>query len=299
MKTLSASSRLLLAGAALAPVALAQTAVTDRLAAPDPLAGEIRPATDEALHEDGGDPAALIRSERAWRSRLSIDNELAYQSNAEFDGRGGESDFVWFPSVAGSATYRVSDLLSIEGRAALQSGVYADLTELDFWGVTGEVLARRGLGADWSVYGGVEAYDYQALENGDSLSRALAPAAGFTYQRYYAASRTSAFADIGVKHRYTNPASDERDEFKLALGVTRQIADQVYAQGYYEYRYANYEEGGREDQRHFLGASLIYLFSDSLRASLGVSFIDNNSNQPGADYQTFNAGLGTSVSWEF
>jgi hypothetical protein len=299
MNTVFPSSRLLLVFAAIAPFAFAQPAALDQRAASDPLARFEHIADDEALREDGGDPDALVRAARALRTRLSLDNQLAYQSNAELSGRGGEGDFVWFPSVSGSAVYRVSDTVSLEGRAALQSGIYADLTELDFWGVSGELLGRRTLGANWSLYGGVEAYDYQSLGDGDGLSRGLAPTAGFTYQRYYAASRTHAFADIGVRHRYTNPAADERDEFTVAVGVSRQLADRLHLQGFYEYRFANYEDGGREDQRHFVAASLVYLFNDSVRANLGVSFIDNDSNRPGSDYQTVNTGLGSSLSWEF
>jgi hypothetical protein len=291
----------LLALAALVPAAtFAQPAAIDNRLAPDPLAGQLSPADDEALLEDGGDPDQLTRAERAARLRLALDNELTYQSNAELDGRGGQGDLVWFPSIAATADYKVSDTLSLEARAALQTGVYADLTELDFWGATGELLGRRALGAGgWSLYGGVEAYDYQSLDDGDSLSRAIAPKAGLGYLRYYAESRTYGFADLGVKHRYTDPASDERDEFTASLGVTRQLADRVYAQGFYEYRFANYEDGGREDQRHYLSASVTYLFTDAVRAGLSLSFLDNDSNTAGADYQTVNTGLSSSVSWEF
>ena len=299
----SLSLRTLAALSAFAPAVLAQVnppardGRADRL---DALARETATvAPDEALLEDGGDPSELSRAERALRSRVVVTNDLVYQSNAALDGRGGEGDFVWFPGVGGTATYKLSEKVSLEGRAALQAGLYADLTELDFWGVSGEALARRAIGGDWSVYGGLEAYDYQSLDDGDDLSRALAPKAGLGYLRYYAASRTYGFADIGVRHPYTDPASDERDEFTVSLGVTRQLADRLYAQGFYEYRFANYEDGGREDHRHYIGASLVYLFSDTLRANVGVSFVDNDSNRAGADYQTVNTGLGSSVSWEF
>jgi hypothetical protein len=290
----------LLALTALAPAVLAQPAAIENRSAPDPLAGEIRPASDEALLEDGGDPGQLTRTRRETRVRVTLDNELAYQSNAELSGRGGEGDFVWFPGVSAATTHKISDTLSLEARAALQAGVYADLTELDFWGVSGEVLGLRALGdSGWSLYGGLEAYDYRSLDDGEDLSRAVAPTAGLRYLRYYAASRIHGFADIGVKHRYTDPASDERDEFTVSLGATKQVADKLYAQGFYEYRFANYEDGGREDDRHYVSASLFYLFAGSVRASLGLSFTDNDSNRAGADYQTVNTGLGSSVSWEF
>lgn len=293
----------LLALAALAPAALAQVSPPARDGRGDPLDALAREgsttAPDEALLEDGGNPDELTRAERALRSRVSVTNDLVYQSNAELAGRGGEGDFVWFPSVGGTATYKVSDTLSLEGRAALQAGFYADLTELDFWGVSGEILGRRALAGNWSVYGGLEAYDYQSLDDGDDLSRALAPAAGLSYLRYYAASRTYGFADIGVKHHYTDPASDERDEITASIGLTKQIGDKLYAQGFYEYRFANYEDGGREDHRNYLSAFLIYLFSDSVRGSVGISLVDNDSNRAGADYQSVNTGLGSSVSWDF
>ena len=102
-----------------------------------------------------------------------------------------------------------------------------------------------------------------------------------------------------MKHFYTDPAANERDEITASAGLTKQLTERLYAQGFYEYRFANYEDGGREDQRHYLSASLIYLFSDAVRANVGVSFIDNDSNRPGADYQTVNTGLGSSLSWEF
>ena len=295
----SPSARLLLALAALVPAAVAQPAAVEDRAGTASGTGQTAPANDDARLEDGGDPAELVRAERALRSRVNLNNEFVYQSNAALDGRGGEGDFVWFPGVVGSATYKVSDAISLEGRAALQAGLYADLTELDFWGASAELLGRRVLGASWSAYAGAKAYDYQSLEDGDALSRAFAPTAGVSYGRYYARSRTYAFADLGARHYYTDPSADERDELAASLGVSKQIAEQLYAQGFYGYRFANYEEGGREDRRHYVSASLIYLFNDTLRASVGVSFIDNDSNIAGADYQSVNTGLGSSVSWEF
>ena len=265
----------------------------------DAMGRETAASSDEALREDGGNPDELTRLERALRMRVNVNNDFAYQSNAELDGRGGEGDFVWFPGVAGSATYKLSDKVSLEGRAALEAGLYADLTDLNVWGASAELLGRYDLGASWSAYAGAEVYDYQSLDDGDDLSRSFTPEAGLSYGRYYAASRTYAFAKLGVKHHYADPAANERDEVAVSVGASKQVAEKLHVQGFYEYRFADYEDGGREDQRHYVSASLIYLFNESVRASLGVSFVDNDSNIAGADYQSVNTGLGSSLSWEF
>lgn len=255
-------------------------------------------AEEDALIEDGGDLAALTRLERALRTRLAVVNDFVYQSNAELSGNGGEGDFVWFPAIVGGLTYKLSDRLTLEAQAALQAGFYADLQEFDYWGISGQTLVRRELAAGWSLYGGALAYDYQSLRGNGTLVRAFAPTVGFGYSRYYAASRTFAFADIGVKKHFTSPSADDRAEYAASLGVSRQLADRLHIQAIYAYRFADYDNG-RHDQRHQIGASLIYLFNDTIRASLGVNFVDNDSNAFGADYQTVNTGLGSSLSWSF
>lgn len=255
-------------------------------------------AEEDALVEDGGDLAALTRLERAPRTRLAVVNDFVYQSNAELSGKGGEGDFVWFPAIVGGLTYKLSDRLTIEAQAALQAGFYADLQDFDFWGVSGQALVRRELAAGWSLYGGALAYDYQSLRGNGTLVRAFAPTAGFGYSRYYAASSTFAFADLGVKKHFTSPSADDRAEYSASLGFSRQLADRLHLQAIYAYRFADYDNG-RHDQRHQIGASLIYLFNDTIRASLGVNFVDNDSNAFGADYQTVNTGLGSSLTWNF
>ncbi|MCU0792205.1 MAG: outer membrane beta-barrel protein [Opitutaceae bacterium] len=256
-------------------------------------------AANAAVLEDGGDPDQLSRGPRGLDTRVDVTNHFAYQSNAELDGRGGEGDFVWFPAVTGSADYRLSEQASLEGRASLQSGIYADLDELDFWGVAAEALARRELTGGWSLYGGAEAYDYQSLSDGDGLTRGIAPGAGLAYARYYPSSRTYATADLGLKHHYTSPSADERDEASASFGVSHQLGDRLYAQAYYAYRYSNYEDTDRRDHRHAVGLALLHAYGDAARASIGVSFADNDSNTAGADYQTINITLGTTLSWQF
>ena len=230
---------------------------------------------------------------------IAEDSEKMLENTALTRTNGGEGDFVWFPSLSGSATYQLTADTRLEGRAAFQAGLYADLTELDFWGVSGEVRARRELSGGWSLYAGAEAYDYQSLDDGDSLARAFAPGAGLAYARYYPGSRTHAYADVGISHHYTSPSADERDEASVLIGLSRQLADRLHAQAYYSYRYSNYEENGRDDHRHAVGLALVHVYGDSARASIGVSFADNNSDAPGADYQTVNTTLGTGLSWEF
>lgn len=256
-------------------------------------------AEEDALIEDGGDLAALTRQELALRTRLAVVNDFVYQSNAELSGKGGEGDFVWFPAIVGGLEYKFSDRITFEAQAALQAGLYADLDQFNFRGVSGQALVRRKLAAGWSIYGGATAYDYQSLSGDGTLVRAFAPTAGFGYARYYAASRTFAFADLSVKQHFTSPSADDRTEYNASLGASRQLADRLHVQVIYAYRFADYDDNGRHDQRHQIGASLIYLFNDTVRASLGVNFVDNDSNAFGADYQTVNTGLGSSLSWNF
>ena len=80
-------------------------------------------------------------------------------------------------------------------------------------------------------------------------------------------------------------------------GFAHQLRPNLTAQAYYLFQTSNYTNFDRFDTKHTFATALIYQLSDHWFGSWTNSYINNDSSQPHASYESFNTALG--VTFQF
>lgn len=252
-----------------------------------------------AASEDGGDYSKLVISRYVVDYRAFVLNDFEFQTNADLSGNAGEASFVWLPTVGATANVKFNSPFSIEATAALQAAFYADVSNLDFWGVNVVANLNYEISPNWTAYVGPELYNYQSLDGGGELSSGVAPTVGIRHTHAINA-RSTLFAGARYQHHFVSPSSAERDVWSGNVGVIHQFSGTCFGQGFYEYRYSDYmNAGGRQDWRNTVGVAAIYVPSKKVRVSTGVTFSNNDSTVSVAEFRALNIGIGTSLTWDF
>jgi Putative beta-barrel porin 2 len=258
--------------------------------------------SDEAVSEDGGNLSVLKKGPKALRYHFGIFNDVEYQSNANLEGNGGKGSAVWFPGLEAGVVWNFAQRWSWESAVSAEAGIYSSLENQDYWGVNLRNQLKFTLDKKLPfLYAGPDLYRYQSFDTGDEISRAVAPKVGLGYGYLFQDTQTNLFSDIRYQHHFVTSAADtSRDTIRVLAGVTQQLVQNVFLQGYYEYRFSDYEDAfGREDSRHTFGGSLIWEATRNLSLRLNTSFIDNDSTDANAAFQTINTGLGSALTWSF
>ena len=61
--------------------------------------------------------------------------------------------------------------------------------------------------------------------------------------------------------------------------------------------YDDFPSYGRHDSQNFVGANLIYQFSDRVFGSVAATFVDNDSSVDTASFQSITGSLGISIAF--
>ncbi|HEY8932699.1 MAG TPA: hypothetical protein VIM44_05235 [Rariglobus sp.] len=295
MNTFRFSSLLIAAGLATGAFAQIDPSNDTRPA----LQGDPAGLVQSTAAEDGGDYSKLVVARYVVDYRAFVLNDFEFQTNADLSGDAGEHSFVWLPTVGATANVKFNSPFSIEATAALQAAFYADVSNLDFWGVDAVANLNYEISPSWTVYAGPEVYNYQSLDGGGELSSGVAPTAGVRHT-HVINSRTTLFAGARYQHHFVSPSSSERDVWSGDVGFVRQFTSTCFGRGFYEYRYSDYlNAGGRQDWRNTVGVSGIYVPSKGLRISTGVTFSTNDSTESAAEFRALNIGIGSALTWDF
>lgn len=265
-----------------------------------PLQAELdRMPSVEPGSEDAGDFDTLVLEAFRVRYRVFVENDIEYQTNANLDGDSGDSSFVWLPRVGGAAVVEFDSPFSIEATAALQSAFYTDVSDQDFWGANAIVRVNYELTDTFSLYAGSEVYSYESLEGAGNLSRGFAPTVGLNHNRRILDGRTHLFAGVRYQRHFVSPSASDRDTWTGSIGLTRQLSTDFFAQGFYEYRFSDYANGNRRDNRNSAVLALIYAPDPSFSVRTGLTYVENYSTVAAAEFKTFNLGLGAALIWQY
>ncbi|MGB0991930.1 MAG: outer membrane beta-barrel protein [Akkermansiaceae bacterium] len=119
---------------------------------------------------------------------------------------------------------------------------------------------------------------------------------------FLSTSKHTAYLALDAAYGFsTTPSRLERNEYAAHLGYTYRITDRLRAVCYYHYTYYDYDQGGRRDINHVLGAELQWQLNKNTTLSASALHVENDSNLPfgGADYTASQAGLGIGLKLKF
>jgi hypothetical protein len=256
---------------------------------------------DAAAFEDGGDMTELKRqATKEVFYRLGLFNDIEYQSNADLQGNGGSGAVLFNPGVEGGLTWDFAPQLKLDVSGRVESGIYEGISDQDYWGADSAVKLKYQYSKYYpEFYVGPRLYRFQSFDDGDLLSEAVMAVTGLNYGYNIRQTGTYPFVNLQYQHQWVTPSALERDVYRATVGVTQELYKALFLQAYYEYRYSDYQNTNRSDRRNILGSALIWQPLSYLTLRLNFNFIDNDSSVERAQYQTFNGGLGSALSWKF
>ncbi|MDX6767049.1 MAG: hypothetical protein SFU85_09680 [Candidatus Methylacidiphilales bacterium] len=260
-------------------------------------------AFKNVLREDGG----VLAARQKWADfQVGLLQDFQYDSNANFDGNGGDDSFSYSPTVFAGANARINNEWSVSGMSTWSSTWYDGVDGQDYWGATGSLLAHYRPRANWpEFFTGAEVDRYEAWNDSTEISKSISAVAGLR-NNVQLGSSTGLFYQFRYAHRWSDPTLFNRDQLTVSLGLSQRLAKGLYLQPTYSFGYFAYENDfgpandvEREDLRHEFALSLVYRLTTYLSLRLSGSFVDNDSTLGTASYQNFSTGLNSGLVYNF
>ncbi len=225
--------------------------------------------------------------------RVSVALRGEYVSNALSTGNHGSGDFLLLPSINAAFEQPLAHGLSLSVNARIESFIYSRFDESSFWGIGGSVLLNYQPTKDSiRIYAGIEPSWYASIRSGDQLAEALAVSAGIQKEWAFNRDRTIFFVGYNFSDHFSFPSADNRNSHRVTVGVTQQLRQSLHAQLYYSYQYSDFTSVLRNDSRNLVGLNLVYQITNRWSGNATAYFVDNDSTQSRASYQTVGLGLG-------
>ncbi len=251
---------------------------------------------DAEIVEDIGDIKEAEVKPIKWRT--SIGAHADYTSNAKLTGNNSSSDVLFFPTLQGGFNAELGKGFTFDLDVKIESALYSRYNERSFAGYSAAATL------DWRpkpnlprIYIGAEPYRYDSFDTGDLMTQAIGASAGTDWGFAFNHGNSLAYFGYTFTKYYTDPGIDNRSANKFIAGITHQLRGQLYGQILYRFMYSEFDDISRNDAHHLVGVNFIYQVNRHLFGSLGGTFIDNNSTQTRASYQSLGASLG--VNWQF
>jgi len=225
--------------------------------------------------------------------RLDAGFHTDYTSNAKLTGNHGSGDAIWFPTIEAGYHIAFGRGFAFDALARLESGLYTSNTDRSYYGYSLETtLEWRPKPSLPRLFIGVEPYRYEGADSRNLITEAVGVSAGSDWGYAFNNGRSLFFlgytltdyiADPGIDTRYTNAA---------IIGVTHLIRPKLFAQLFYQYQYVEFETIDRTDHRQVVGLTFIYHLTEHLFSTLGGNFVNSDSTENHASYQSAGASFG-------
>jgi len=262
--------------------------------------GNFKPLAPEQK-EDLGDLKPAPGEQPGIKTRASFSTKVEYTTNSLMVGNHGSGDMLWMPTLELGANIPISQKLDFDVLGRAESIGYTRNNDHGFIGFSGAATLGYRYQPKWPrLYVGAEPYFYNSFsmfDNKRSTIDAVGAEAGIDQSVAVNNGFTLLFGGYQYSQWFTSPTIDSRDQHRIILGVSQQFRPSLFGQLFYSFQYSHYHNADRNDLRHIVGGSLIYLFNDHLSANLSAGFADNDSTVNFGSYQEANIGLG--LLWQF
>lgn len=253
----------------------------------------------EASSADGKSVAKeTVPVEPVKHFRFNIGTRAQYTSNAKLTGDHDSNDVIFFPTIEGGYNTKLGDYFSFDSALRIESGLYSDNTNRSFIGYslqsTLDFRPRPNLPR---VFVGFEPYRYDNFHKKGLITEALAVSAGTDYGIGFNNGKSLLFVGYTFANHFANPTSDNRWVNTAIVGLTHQFLPTLTGQLYYQYEKSDYYNYDRDDSRNTIGLSLSYQLTRRIFTTLSGSWVDNNSSDERASYQSAGGALGFNVQY--
>lgn len=260
--------------------------------------GEIAEAAPGAASDGKATVQEVAPAEPVKHFRFNVGTRALYTSNAKMTGDHDSNDVIFFPTIEAGYNTKLGQYFSFDSALRVESGLYSDNTNRSFIGYslqnTLDFRPRPNLPR---VFIGFEPYRYDNFHKKGLITEALAVSAGTDYGIAFNNGRSLAFVGYTFANHFSNPSIDSRHVNTGIIGVTHSFAPQLTGQLFYQFEHSNFYEIDRDDSRNVVGLSLTYQLTRRIFTTLSGSFVDNNSSDERASYQSAGAMLGVNLQY--
>lgn len=230
--------------------------------------------------------------------RFNANTRAQYTSNAQLSGNHSSSDFLAFPTIEAGLHTDLRQGFSFDLVGRIEPGLYARYDDRSFFGYSATAtLDWRPRPTAPRLYISAEPYRYENFDIGGMLTSAVGLTVGTDWGIPFNQGYSAGFVGYNFTHYLSDPDIDDRNAHRAVIGVVHTIRPQLYGQLFYSFNYDNYTGFDRRDFRHIVGANLTWQLNRHIFATLSGSFVDNDSNQEHASYQS--AGAGVQLTWQY
>jgi len=239
-----------------------------------------------------------VDSDVAGKLRANVNVRTEFTSNAELTGHHDSNDFIFLPVMEVGYTQPLGPKFSLDVAAKVELGLYANNDERAFVGYsiksTLDYHPRPNLPR---FYIGVEPYRYDNIDVGDMLTQAIGFSAGTDWGYAFNNGKSLFFIGYSYTGFVADPDIDTRNQHRAVTGVTHQFRPDLTGTLFYAWQYSDFVNFDRHDSKHLVGLSLIYQLQQNWFATVGGSWVDNDSDVNRATFQSVSGSLG--VTYQF
>lgn len=230
--------------------------------------------------------------------RFNVGSRAQYTSNAKMTGDHDSSDVIFFPTIEAGYNTKLGQQFSFDSALRVESGLYSDNSNRSFIGYslqnTLDFRPRPNLPR---IFVGFEPYRYDNFDKKGVITEALAVSVGTDYGIGFNHGKSLAFVGYTFANHFANPTSDDRQVNTAIVGLTHQFLPQLTGQVYYQFENSHFYDVERDDSRNVIGLSLTYQLTRRLFTTLSGSWVDNNSSDERASYQSAGGSLGFNLQY--
>lgn len=230
--------------------------------------------------------------------RFNVTARAAYTTNAKLDGSHGSSDLLFLPTLEAGFHTPLGENFSFDLSTKLESATYAKYDERGFAGysaiATIDYRFKKGLPR---LYASVEPYRYDSYDTGDLITQAIGFTGGADWGFAFNAGRTLGFVGYSFSDYVSDPNIDSRLVNRAVIGLAHQIQSNLTGQLYYIYQYSDFTDFDREDSKNTIAGNLVYQLNQYWFGSLTAAYVNNDSDQNKASYESFSTSLGFTLQF--
>ncbi len=262
-------------------------------------AGEVEDVGVIAETDGKSDPKAVAPPPpEAKRFRLNIGIRPEWTSNAKHTGNHDSGDFLVMPNIEAGYKLPLGKGFAWDNVARIDSGIYARYDERIFLSYSLQsTLEWRPIPNAPRVFLGAEPYRLDGFDGQGRITQAIALSAGTDWGYGFNNGNSLAFVGYTFTDHFSDPTMDSRISHSGTVGLTHVIMPKLTGQVFYQFQKDNYQNLFRDDSRHIVGLTLSYQIDRHFFATLGGSWVDNDSNQPRASYQS--AGVSFGINYQY
>ncbi len=247
----------------------------------------------EDIGEIDGKGGAFARS----KFRVNLTAREQFTTNAKLSGNHSSGDFIFLPTFEVGYNTEIGKYFHFDLSGRIESAVYARFEERSFYGYSAvATFDYRPAPKLPRIYLSAEPYRYLSYDTGDRITQALGLLVGTDWGYAFNAGRSLAYVGYSFTEFLADPGIDDRRQHSIVLGLAHAFTPQLTGQLYYAWQYSQFDID-RTDSRHVLGGNLIYQFRPHWFGSVTTNFVDSDSSQNLASYQSFGTSLGLTVQF--